>query len=524
MNHQQLPVVSLDASNPHSEPSTYPAGDTLIAALLIGAGTFLRILSYLYSNNSGGDAWARVALTAQWLQHPTFQVVFDAYPPGHFWMIGLLHLVVPDVTTSGRLLSLILGIASLPVVLKLGRVLYGNESGIFALAVFAFFSLHIGYSATSSSEVCYLFFLLASLLYFFVGLSRGSAWQLGLSGAALSVAELTRLEAWSVFFGLSVIVLAYSWRAACRGVGTKAVIASVLAFGVFGAIAPVFMMVYCWVVFRNPMQVLSLHNTLVTESMQWRPVPLSHQLTVVPATLLITLSPLAFLAALYGLVKSFSWRLAAGFVALTLFFAFVQNYEIVTGKLLAMPRYSLTLGAMLAVISGYGLRQLCRRLGSRDLRRAQFVVIALLFANMSGILIASEVPSRFSEKFASISPRLRYSEHIAEVSGYLRTHMGLEDAVVIDDYRVESNIVAAAAGLPIVPGNRIYLAGRKNDLTARQYIAAAHPHFLVYADQGTLGSSFPLPPGCSGIQEIDGVRFHCTFAGQIYRVYELSYR
>ena len=44
MNHQQLPVVSLDASNPHSEPSTYPAGDTLIAALLIGAGTFLSLI------------------------------------------------------------------------------------------------------------------------------------------------------------------------------------------------------------------------------------------------------------------------------------------------------------------------------------------------------------------------------------------------------------------------------------------------------------------------------------------------
>jgi hypothetical protein len=32
-----------------------------------------------------------------------------------------------------------------------------------------------------------------------------------------------------------------------------------------------------------------------------------------------------------------------------------------------------------------------------------------------------------------------------------------EDAVVIDDYNVESNIVMAAAGMPLLPGKRAYI-------------------------------------------------------------------
>jgi hypothetical protein len=69
----------------------------------------------------------------------------------------------------------------------------------------------------------------------------------------------------------------------------------------------------------------------------------------------------------------------------------------------------------------------------------------------------------------------------------------------------------------------VYLADNKNAVPVRAFIATEHPRFLVYADQGKFHDSLILPPGCGGSTQIDGVRFHCTFAGQVYRVYDLSY-
>ena len=156
-------------------------------------------------------------LTAAWLKDPVFKVGYGAYPPGHFWLIGLFTLLFHDVVFAGRFLSLVTGIGSLFVIWKLARNLYGELSGVLALAVFVFYSLHIGYSTTSSAEISYLFFLLAGLMFFF-GYFRDDSrplWQLAVGGLSLSVAETIRLEAWAIFFGLGIIlaILAYQDQA-----------------------------------------------------------------------------------------------------------------------------------------------------------------------------------------------------------------------------------------------------------------------------------------------------------------------
>src|SRR5208283_5298121 len=99
-----------------------PKNCSRYAWALIAVGALLRVVSFFFSNNSGGDAGAHVELTAIWLQHPTVKFVFAVYPPGHFWLIGLSTLMVHDVLTAGRLLSLVLGIASLILVWKTARL------------------------------------------------------------------------------------------------------------------------------------------------------------------------------------------------------------------------------------------------------------------------------------------------------------------------------------------------------------------------------------------------------------------
>ncbi len=495
---------------------------------LIAVGALLRIVSFFFSANSGGDAWVRLAITAEWLKHPVFKVGYGAYPPGHFWLIGLFTLLFHDVVFAGRFLSLVAGIGSLYVIWKLARNLYGEPAGVIALAVFVFYSLHIGYSTTSSAEVTYLFFLLAGLMFFF-GYFRDDSrplWQLGVGGLSLSVAESIRLEAWAVFFGLGIIlaILAYQDQGPRPGWFGRW-LKSALTLGLTAGAWPIFSMVYSFILFHDPMLMLSQHNTLVTGWFRAHPVPIGYQLALGPGALLISLSPLAVLAAIYGFFKSFfpsgSSRLAASFASLTLFFALVQDYEIATGKLLAMARYTMTLGAMLAVIAGFGFERLCSKYLPGRLRMAYALGIAFLVANLGVVFFLSEHPKRFSSKVASVAPRLHYAPNILGVANYLRTHMGASDAVVIDNYNEESLIVGEVAGLPLNPGKRAYLANTSYDETVDQYIARERPRFVVYSDQGTLRGRLHLPSEC-GNARIDGLDYQCTFANAIYRIYQLA--
>ena len=149
------------------------------------------------------------------------------------------------------------------------------------------------------------------------------------------------------------------------------------------------------------------------------------------------------------------------------------------------------------------------------------LLAAVLVANLGTVFFLSEHPNRFSSKVASISPRLRYAPHIVGVAHYLRTHMGADDAVVIDNYNEESNIVGQASALPLDPGKRAFLANTSYDETVDQYITREKPRFVVYSDQGTLRRRLNLPPEC-GKARIEGMDYQCTFANPIYRIYQLA--
>jgi hypothetical protein len=142
-------------------------------------------------------------------------------------------------------------------------------------------------------------------------------------------------------------------------------------------------------------------------------------------------------------------------------------------------------------------------------------------ANLGIVFFLAERPNRFSSKVASVAPRLRYSPRILGVAQYLRTHMGAEDAVVIDNYNEESNIVGQASALPLDPGKRAFLANARYDETVDQYITRERPRFVVYSDQGTLRRWLNLSPEC-GNARMDGLDYQCTYANPIYRIYELA--
>lgn len=508
--------------NPNTRCVEWAKTAARIALLLICLGAGIRIVSYYFSTNSGGDAGAHAALAADWIQHPTLRFNMDGYPPGHFWLIAVFSLVIHNVVDAARLLSLVLGIASLLFFWKLARLLYGPSAGLLSLLVFVLYTLHIGYSTTSSSEVSFAFFVLAGLYYFFLGVrdESGQLWKLALAGACFSIAEAVRYEAWILFGGLGVILAVLQikdkWSHGLQW------LKPLVSFGVCGGAWPVVMMAYSWRAYGDPMHLVTMNRWRVLTYLAEHATSRAYQLSIMPSALLISLSPLAIAGAVYGLARSFPARFSASFASLTLFFAAVECYEVYTGGLLATARYTITLGTMLALISGYGLESALNKMSSSRAALARAVVVVLLFLNPLIVLAGSEVPNRYSEKLASVSPRLRYQKHIQVVGDYLRKHLHPNDAVVIDDYNVESNVIADAAGIPIPRDDRTYLMSKTNTISVNEYIKVEHPRFLVYANGGALQRVMPLNAD-SNVIDVNGVKLQCVFRSERYRVYELSY-
>jgi hypothetical protein len=493
-----------------------------MAYALIGAGALARAVSFYFSDNAGGDAGAHALLAAEWLKHPDLRLVFDTYPPGHFWLIGLFSLIVHSVVLAGRMLSLFLGIASVYVVWRIARLLYTPVAAFFSLAAFALYSLHIGYSTTSSAEVAYLFFLLAGIYLFLAGVNceSGRLRLLLLSGICFSVSESIRFEAW--IFSAALFAAAVGFALADRHqAGSEFALTDWFALASTMGAWPIFMAAYSWRDFGDPLHLVTMNSIRVGHSVG--EISLFHRLAVMPVATLLSVSPVVILASVIGIAVSLSSARSRIFAAATLFFAAVQSFEVLHGGLLATARYTITIGTLLCVISGCGFECFIQRFRLHSLNFPRITVIALLLFNCGALLTISMRSGSMADEIASVSPRLRYQSHLALVARYLRAHVGPGDDVVFDNYMVESNILAEAAGLPVPPGDRAYMASKKNKVPLAEYISSVHPRFLVYSDRGTLRQSLNLPGTCNGSVEIGSIELRCMFEDDVYRVYELSY-
>ena len=137
-------------------------------AIVFALAILLRLISFSFSSNTGGDAWAREGITATWLQHPSLQLTFGPWLPFHFWLMGGFATILGgNVRVAGRLLSLLAGTVSLFVFYKLVRTVFDDGAAQLGLVVFSLCSLDIAYSATSSSEVVYILFVILGLLGYF---------------------------------------------------------------------------------------------------------------------------------------------------------------------------------------------------------------------------------------------------------------------------------------------------------------------------------------------------------------------
>jgi len=511
---------------------------------ILFCGAVLPALFYAFAQNNGGDAFTRAAITAKWLENPTWQLdAFGAYLPLHFWLMAGMTLITGDAITAGRLLSLILGVASVFVFWWLAHEVYDSVAANVSTLVFSLYSLHIAYCNASAAESPYLLFLLTGLACFFTYKRTSYLGWLASSGISLTLAAAIRYEAWVIIFAVGLVLIGSPsklFRPEFWGIRRS------LQLAVFGATAgawPVLFMLFAWRKYRDPLYFVTMQKTWVAEIGSFAHHSLFYILAFFPGVLVLTLSPLALGAALYGLWLSRdepSYRKVYLFIVLG--FGAIQLYQLASGGTWPAARFTITLGTLLAVTSGFGIEQFSTRLSQRAAKGVYVALFLTLMFNLGGIIILSRGHSRFADKFRSISPFLQFPRRIEGVRKYLQPRLKPSESVVIDNYNCESNIVAAAIGLPLFSGQRAFLAAarihsytcesttplsaaiiRQDAEDLRLYTEKLRPKYVIYSDSGTLKSYLPLSASCGPEEFVHGMKFRCVFQDDIYSVYEVSY-
>lgn len=489
--------------------------------LWIGCG--LRVAFFFFSQNNGGDAFSRAAVTAQWLQHPSLNLDFGGptWPPLHFWLMALVAQVIPNLLLACRLLSLLAGLISLWLLYKLALRLFGESAAIVSLVIFAFYSLHIAYSTTSSSEATFIAFVLGGLLGVFSFRASGSYGALVAGGLCLTAAAAIRFEAWILILAVGFLFLVGHEGQRFRNAGYWK---ALLAYSIPSGAWPVFWTIREWIITGHPFYALVDQRTSVPTQLAVNPSHGSlYELALPPGVILLTLTPIAVGGALYGLWLSCQERRGRAFMFLVVFFGLFQLETIATHGSLAMARYTLTLGTFCALFAGYGLTELGRQFLPTKRNAVPAVLIAIMVANLAIIFVLSEYPDRFEDKFRSVSPIMQFPVHIEAVGKFLRPKIRPEDHLVIDNFNDESNLVAVEAGLPLLPGDRVFVPSDRSGSDPFPYLSSHQPRFAVLSGRGIIGPHLGLPPTCSASWTIRGMDFRCLFENDIYRIYEIDY-
>ncbi len=489
---------------------------------LFAAGVVLRVLFLLLSANNGGDALDRVGKTEEWLEYPSLQLFFGPWMPLHFWMMGGLGALLGSVERAGRLLSLAMGAGSMWLVWRIARREYGDFAALLSLCALAFYTLHIGYSTTTSSEMPYLFFSLAGLDRLLQYKRDARVESLVWSGLLFGTGAAIRYEAWVLIAGAVIILAALPWES-LRNLRLAAPLTHLVIFVVTAGAWPAFWMALTYSQFGDPLYFLTMQHVWVP--IINRDAGITPELKLVSSTVLLVLSlslPVV-LAAVYGIWRAIRQPEGRAIALLYLFFAAVQLYQIVTEGMWPAPRFTITQGTLLAILAGHGLHRWAGWLAPRwGPARVATVLSAVLSLNLSAILAFSEMRQPYSDTVSSISPRLRFPHYVHDVGDFLRPRHVTGEPLVIDDHNFQSVLVAVAAGLPVRPGDEVFLKQFRRLDELQPFLEQRRPRYLVYSARGKLREILPLPEDCSTSQ-VEEIQFRCVYSNEVYSVFELNH-
>jgi 4-amino-4-deoxy-L-arabinose transferase-like glycosyltransferase len=182
--------------------------------LLVVGGLGLRVLAAGYGGAISRDGAFYAELGARLSQGDLPGLFHPKSTPLYPFLIGLVHLVVPDRELSGLIVSVAVGTLTILAAYWLTRMLFGRRTGLVVAALTAFHPYLVRCSGEVMTEAAYTLTFPLALGAVWLALGRqGWRWY-ALAGAAIGLSYLARLEG----MGLALLLILGTVAAALASV------------------------------------------------------------------------------------------------------------------------------------------------------------------------------------------------------------------------------------------------------------------------------------------------------------------
>ena len=180
----------------------------ILAALIIVAVAIRVFMLSISDNGWGVDPDERIRMTVKWLNMKGPRPIFpgDLWLPLHYYLIALSIKIFNSIPLSPRILHLIFGILTIFPFYGLIRLVFNERVALISTLIFIFYPVHILCSIVTLSEGPFLFFLMASLYYFFKNREDRRVKSLFLCCIFIILASMIRYEAWLCIILMSLLL------------------------------------------------------------------------------------------------------------------------------------------------------------------------------------------------------------------------------------------------------------------------------------------------------------------------------
>jgi len=245
----------------------------VVAVAVVAAA--LSIASFLYFSANGmtnvyGDGVAHVNIARKVVDSPDDSVWQRYMQIGSPWLplqtVLMLPLVANDwmwrTGAAGSFVSMLSFIVATLSLYLLAKSFYGREEGrwrellpLLPVGVFAFNPSVLYLQSTPMSEVLFMAALVTAVYFLQQWVNEPGGKRLAIAGLAMTVATLTRYEAWPVA-ALSIIIVALAPSA-----DRKSRIMNVTLYSFVIAIGPLYWLWHNWAIYGNALEFLTGPNS-----------------------------------------------------------------------------------------------------------------------------------------------------------------------------------------------------------------------------------------------------------------------
>jgi len=463
----------------------------MMCVLLMSLALVPRIVLLPWNENLYGDAVIRTELAERWLASPHWIASFAdgafQFGPFHLYLLALALKLWPSPELSGRVLSLVFGIATVVPLYLLTRRLFDWKAAAVAGFAFSAWGMHIQFSTTAGSESLALFLVLSCLWLFAVGVEEGRFAPIGYSAVVLNLACATRYDAWLLMPILSLLLL----------FGDRDRIAAVTRAVFFGLLClpyPLIWMQGNEVALGSPFAPIhfidDFHRAWVAEGIgRWGPVLYRLQnLFFWPGIAILTLSPLVAFFGMVGIFSAWKQRPLQRWLIWTILIptAYFTARSVILLNFQPLGRFTATQVALVLPYVLCGFEGLTKRASSAWKRALAILSAALAIGLPVGLaFFTTQSETKVAKSLRPIGPISKNPAAVMQVVQFIKERAKAEGAgIILDtDPQYWDMQIAFFSGLP-----EEKMARYRWD-TFQKRLLTAQPAYLIRINGGQLAEN-----------------------------------